>query len=157
MPALYELENGAQGFVYCAYRPFHPKRFCRLLHQEWVGVSRIKGFFWVASCMDQVGLWTFADGRTQMSGAGRWWAAKPEKDWPASLAVRAEIRRGWHGKHGDRHQEIIFIGAEMNRAEVFALLDTVLLSDEEMALGEATHWACFADSLDLKEEARSHS
>lgn len=155
MSTLCELESRL-GFIYCAHRPFHPQRFCRVLHQEWTGVSRIKGFFWVASCIDRVGLWTFADGTTQVSCAGRWWAAKPEREWPASAAARAEIRRCWQGSYGDRRQEISFIGAEMNRAEVFALLDAILLTDEEMAQGEATDWQCYADDSALPKVRTSH-
>ena len=155
MSTVCELESRS-GFIYCAHRPFHPQRFCRVLHQEWVGVSRIKGFFWVASCMEQVGLWTFAGGMTQVSCAGRWWAAKPEPEWPASPAARAEIRRCWHGRYGDRRQEISFLGAEMSRTEVFALLDAILLTDEEMAQGEATEWACFADDPALLKARKPH-
>lgn len=145
MKTVLDLEHGVEGFVYCARRPFHPQRFCRLLPKEWPGVSRIKGFVWLASCMDIVGMWTWADGVCSMSPAGRWWAARPECQWPASLAVRAEIRRGWHPVHGDRRQEVVFSGVEISREAITRDLEALLLTEEEMARGEATGWACFAD------------
>jgi len=146
--------EGIEGFVYCAHRPFHPRRFSRLLGAEWPGISRIKGFVWIASCMDTVGMWTWADGICTVSPAGRWWAARPERDWPASLTVRAEIRRGWHAAYGDRRQEVVFIGAEMSRDRITRNLDALLLTEEEMAQGEATGWACFADEPEPTEPRR---
>lgn len=116
--------GGTDGFVYRAQRPFHPQRFCRALTTEWPGVSRFKGFIW------------------------------PECDWPASLAARSEIRRGWHPAYGDRRQEVVFIGAEISRAAITRDLDGLLLTDEEMARGEATGWACFADETEQMEPRR---
>ena len=83
-----------------------------------------------------------------MSGAGRWWAARPKREWPASLAVRTEMRRCWQVAYGDRRQEIAFTGAEMDCAKVFAYLDALLLTEEETAQGEASGWTCFADDFD---------
>ena len=145
MKTLLELEKGVEGFVYCARRPFHPQRFCGLIQARWPGVSRIKGFVWIASCDETVAQWTWADGICSVSPAGRWWAARPDSDWPASLAVRAEIRRGWHPDHGDRRQEVVFMGSEMDRDEITAYLDTVLLSDAEMAQGIETGWMWLSD------------
>lgn len=93
-------EYGIRSFVYHARRPFHPRRFCRLISADWPGVSRIKGFIWLAACPDTVGLWHWAEGVCTVAPAGRWWAARPEAEWPASLAVRTEIRRGWHKATG---------------------------------------------------------
>jgi hypothetical protein len=101
--------------------------------------------------MNTVGMWTWTEDICTVFPAGRWWAAKPEDQWPASLAVRTMIRRRWHCKYGDRRQEVVFIGAEMDRATIFAALDALLLTDEEMAQGDMTNWQCFADDSALTE------
>lgn len=145
MKTLLELEKGVEGFVYCVRRPFHPQRFCGLIQARWPGVSRIKDFVWIASCDETVAQWTWADGICSVSPAGRWWAARPDSDWPASLAVRAEIRRGWHPDHGDRRQEVVFMGSEMDRGEITAYLDTILLTDTEMKQGVETGWRWLSD------------
>ena len=124
--------EGLDGFVYCARRPFHPTRFCRLISADWPGVTRLKGFVWLAECPDTVGLWQWAEGVCTVAPAGRWWAARPDSEWPAAQAVRAEIRRGWHEGHGDRRQEVVFIGAALDRAALTATLDAALVTEQEM-------------------------
>ena len=122
---------GLDGFVYCARRPFHPTRFCRLIAAEWPGVTRIKGFVWLAECPDTVGLWHWAEGVCTVAPAGRWWAARPEAEWPEAQAVRAEIRRNWREGHGDRRQEVIFIGPALDRAALTAMLEAALMDEDE--------------------------
>ncbi len=139
-------KDGADGFVYSAQCPFHPQRFCGLLQRTWPGVSRVKGFVWIASCDETVALWTWTEGMCAVSPAGRWWAAQPKANWPASLAVQAEIRRGWHPDHGDRRQEIVFVGLEMDRAEITSCLNATLLTEAEAAQGVKTGWAWLSDT-----------
>ena len=43
----------------------------------------------------------------------------------------------WDDQHGDRQQEIVFIGTELDRERVTAAMDSCLLTDEEMA-GQCT-------------------
>ena len=56
-------EYGVSSFVYRARRPFHPQRFFDRLNDQWNGVLRSKGFFWLASKIDKIGVWSQA-GRT---------------------------------------------------------------------------------------------
>ena len=53
-------EYGVASFVYRSRRPFHPRRFYDLLNQDWKGVLRSKGFFWLASRLDKIGVWSQA-------------------------------------------------------------------------------------------------
>jgi G3E family GTPase len=137
-------EYGIRSFVYHARRPFHPARFWEWIHKDW-GVIRSKGFFWLASRMNTACLWSQAGGASRIEPGGDWWAAAPKAEWPDDPEELAWIMADWQEPSGDRRQEISFIGAEMDRAQVFALLDAILLTDEEMAQGEATDWLCYAD------------
>ena len=51
-------EYGISHFVYRARRPFHPERWNQWMTQKWQGVIRSKGFFWLATRMPYVGVWS---------------------------------------------------------------------------------------------------
>ena len=72
-------EYGVSSFVYRARRPFHPQRLYDLLEQDWPGVLRSKGFVWLATRHDLVGLWHQAGGSCELSGAGTWWTTAPPR------------------------------------------------------------------------------
>ncbi|GIL93853.1 hypothetical protein Vretimale_216 [Volvox reticuliferus] len=57
---------GIKSFVYFARRPFHPRRLLdKALSQQWEGVLRTKGFFWLATRHDVMGIWQSAGGAWQ--------------------------------------------------------------------------------------------
>lgn len=137
-------EYGITSFVYRRRRPFHPQRLWELVNANWVGtgVVRSKGFFWLASRMDEAGLWSQAGGLLRIEYAGRWYAATPKDQWPEQLPGDAALERDWHAEYGDRRQELVFIGSDMKRDTIEAVLDTCLLTDAEMAAGG---WATLSD------------
>jgi G3E family GTPase len=138
------VEYGISSFVYHARRPFHPQRFWELIHSEWEGVIRSKGWFWLASRHDFTGSWSQAGGACRHGMAGIWWSALDETQWPEDADQRARIRKNVDGPWGDRRQELVFIGMEMNEAEIRAQLDACLLTEEEMAFG-LERWKDFPD------------
>lgn len=137
-------EYGIGSFVYRARRPFHPERLYACLEADWPGVLRSKGFVWLASRNDHVGMWHQAGGSCALSGAGSWWATVPPEEWPDEPEVRAEIDSNSEAPFGDRRQELVVIGREFDEADLRRRLDACLLTDAELALG-AERWATFAD------------
>ncbi|MES3630369.1 MAG: zinc metallochaperone GTPase ZigA [Longimonas sp.] len=125
-------EYGIGSFVYHARRPFHPQRFWDALHGSWPGVIRAKGFFWLATRMQQVGELSQAGRLRDFRPAGYWWAAVPEARWPDSPELRADIEARWEPDIGDRRQELVFIGVNMPEADLRAQLDACLLTEAEM-------------------------
>jgi G3E family GTPase len=132
-------EYGISNFVYRARRPFHPQRFWDFCHQEWQGVLRAKGFFWLASYPDTAGLVSMAGGDVSVQPAGFWWAAMPRNTWPKEEELLQEIRQQWQGTHGDRRQEIVLIGAGMDQPALTTAFDECLLSDAEWEKS-AAYW-----------------
>jgi len=141
---------GIGHFVYRARRPFHPERLWALLHQEWQGILRTKGFFWLATRNDVGGTLSQAGGACRHGPAGTWWAAQDRSEWPeGDDELLAEIAADWYGDPndfsvGDRRQELVLIGIQIDAALWRAKLDDCLLTDAEYALGEAG-WRAFAD------------
>merc|ERR1712048_1136605 len=62
-----------------------------------------------------------------------WWATIPKDDWPASLEENIKPLYDDAG-YGDRQQEFVVIGADMNAQEVETALKQCLLTDEEMEM-----------------------
>jgi G3E family GTPase len=129
-------EYGLGSFVFRARKPFHPARFYALMHEEWPGVIRSKGFFWLATRLEWVGEWSQAGGACRFGVVGRWWAAQDQEEWPDDEAMRQRIEADWDPELGDRRQEIVVIGTA-EREEMRERLEACLLSDEEFALGPA--------------------
>lgn len=126
---------GIGSFVYRARRPFHPERIWTLLHEAWPGVLRSKGLFWLATRMNESGLWSQAGRACSHQGAGRWWSSVSRELWPDDEAIRESIDAEFQGEFGDRRQEIVIIGQDLDEAAITSLLDACLLDDSEMQMG----------------------
>jgi G3E family GTPase len=157
-------EFGIGNFVYRARRPFHPERLWALLHEEWKGVLRSKGFFWLATRNDIAGSLSQAGGACRHGPAGMWWAAQDRSEWPeADDELAAEIAADWYGAPddlsiGDRRQELVMIGVGIDPALWSAKYDACLLTDAEYALGPQG-WQQFADPFpawDFDEDDHDH-
>jgi G3E family GTPase len=137
-------QYGIASFVYRARRPFHPQRLWQWFGNEWPGVVRSKGYFWLATRPDFAGAWSQAGAMSRHACAGLWWAAVDRAEWPQDEEGQATIRARWQEPHGDRQQELVLIGIGMDEAALTAGFDACLLTDAELALGE-TGWAGLAD------------
>lgn len=126
-------EYGISNFVYTSRIPFHPERLHRLFSQEWPGVIRSKGLFWLATRLRHAGYWSQAGAMCQNHCLGFFWSAVPKEYWPTEPAELAEIRKNWEEPNGDCRQEIVLIGAGMDREALTAMLDEALLTPEEYA------------------------
>ncbi len=57
---------------------------------------------------------------------GAWWAAVPKQYWPDNAEWRDLVRRHWVNGWGDRRQELVFIGQNMDEAAMRSALDQCL-------------------------------
>jgi G3E family GTPase len=137
-------EFGITSFVYRARRPFDPTRFKAFIASDLPGVVRAKGFFWLATRHDWAGAWQLAGSIGRHEAAGQWWAAVPQARWPEDPTWRQGVRKLWQDPHGDRRQEIVFIGIGQDRAAITAAVDACLLNRAEFRAGPST-WASLPD------------
>ncbi|MDC7709735.1 zinc metallochaperone GTPase ZigA [Vogesella indigofera] len=143
---------GIGSFVYRARKPFHPQRLYHWLQQEWPGVVRSKGHFWLATRPLLVGSWSQAGAMSRHGLGGLWWDAVDRADWPDDAESRALITSRWQEPWGDRQQELVLIGIDMDAAALTAAFDACLLTDDELAAG-ADSWAGLADPFPSWAEA----
>jgi G3E family GTPase len=140
-------EYGISSFVYRARRPFHPGRFWKHINSDWAGVIRSKGFFWLATRNDFTGLWSQAGNASRAEPAGMWYAALPKEEWPEDAETEQWVKSHWLPEIGDRRQEIVLIGINMDRLKLTDAFNKCLLTDKEMALG-VEGWQKFTDPFD---------
>jgi len=134
-------EYGITSFVYRTQQPFDAEKLWALLHDEelWEGILRSKGFFWVAADHRVAYEWGQASGVSNVRPMGMWWAAVPRERWQMPDGHRPDQQPGWHPRFGDRGQEIVFIGQNLDEAGLRARLDFCLL-DERVASGNSSEW-----------------
>ena len=144
-------EYGISSFVYRRQRPFHPQRLWDAFESNmdeglFQGILRSKGLAWIASRNEWAYNWSQAGCSVLLEPAGYWWASAPEDEWPEDPEEVSEIRSKFSGEYGDRHQELVFIGQNLNQQRVEDLLDECLLTDAEFAAGP-DFWAEMDDPL----------
>lgn len=130
-------EYGISSFAYQNARPFHPQRFLEFVSQDFPStIIRSKGIFWIASRPDKAILWSQAGGSLKAEVYGRWWASVPMKHRAmreSYMENQKEIQSKWDQKWGDRMNELVLIGQDMNKEKIIADLDNCLLTDIEVA------------------------
>jgi G3E family GTPase len=136
-------EYGISSFVFRARRPLHPERFGKWLTQWPEEVVRAKGFFWLATRNDVAMTLSQAGPSIEVGVAGLWIAALPEAERQILLAEDPEWQAGWDPEHGDRINELVFIGIDLNREQIEDQLQMCLLTDEEFA----ADWSLLPDPL----------
>lgn len=136
-------EFGISSFVYRRNRPLHPERFMKWLENWPVDIVRAKGFFWLASRNNMAGLLSQAGTSIMIQGAGEWVATYTAEEREQTLKEEPELRAKWDEQFGDRINELVFIGIDMNTAEIIETLDHCLLTNEEMH----QNWATLKDPL----------
>ncbi|MEO1494832.1 MAG: GTP-binding protein [Pseudomonadota bacterium] len=120
-------EYGVASYVYRARRPFVPEKIKALLDGAMPGVIRSKGHFWIATRPDWVLEFSLAGALSSVTPLGTWWAAVPKERWPDNDGARAYMQENWQEPWGDRRQEIVFIGAGIDWADLKARLDAALV------------------------------
>ena len=129
-------EYGVASFVYRARDPFDPEKIHTFFNQEWPGIIRAKGFFWISSRPNFVGEVSQAGAFVRHQGIGKWWAAVDEEQWPDDKNFKQNINKIWIKGLGDRRQEIVFIGLknEMNESLIKEKLDGFLIKNYSINL-----------------------
>ncbi len=128
-------EYGISSFVFRDQRPFHPERLMRFLNEQYPsGIIRAKGLFYIASRPDDAINFSQAGGSSRVERAGSWWASMPYGErirHPAFVENEDHVEGKWHHRWGDRMNELVFIGQDVDEVGTRAKLDACLLRQGE--------------------------
>jgi G3E family GTPase len=127
---------GFSSFSFKDQRPFHPERFWSWLNEHFPStIVRSKGYFWLASSPDTAFFWSQAGGSLRYEPAGSWWAAIPSEEREKMESFHEEfdtIQKNWSPVWGDRRQELVFIGQDLDQEQLHGALKFCLLNEEEV-------------------------
>ena len=124
-------EYGISSFTYKTSHPFDAEKFYTLLKEKdnWDGVLRSKGFFWVGADHKVAYEFAQAGGVRTVKPVGLWWAAVPSDSVDIPEESRPDNQPDWHAQFGDRKQTLVFIGQDMDEDGIRGMLDDCLLEE----------------------------
>ncbi|MBZ4192571.1 GTP-binding protein [Niabella sp. 3A5MI-3] len=129
-------EYGIGSFVFRDPRPFHPQRFWEYLRTDYPSnIIRAKGLFWLASRPQDALNFSQAGGSSRLERAGIWWCSMPFAErmhFPSFRYHQKAIEGRWHPQWGDRMNELVFIGQELDADKISAALRACQLQDTEL-------------------------
>ena len=132
-------EYGIGSFVYRTKIPFDPNRFWNFVQSKFPNnIIRSKGLFWLASRPEQALVWSQAGGSLKADSAGVWWSSMPFEKRIMQYAFienQEQIESGWDDTFGDRKNEIVFIGHDLDENLIRSLLDNCLSTNQEIVAG----------------------
>lgn len=100
-------------------------------------IVRSKGLFWIASRPLQALSWSQAGGSLKADNAGVWWAsmAFSERISQASFLENQKlIESKWDKEFGDRLNELVIIGQDMNELNIREELEACLCTVKEVKM-----------------------
>lgn len=131
-------EYGISSFVFRDRRPFHPARFWTYLSQNFPAtIFRSKGLFWLASRPNDALNFSQAGGSLRAERAGVWWVSMPFAQrirYRSFLENQPSIESRWHPKFGDRQNELVIIGQDLNESQISRELQNCLCTERELQL-----------------------
>ena len=130
-------EYGINSFVFRSKKPFDPERFWNYLQNNFPNnIIRSKGLFWLASRPDQALVWSQAGGSLKADSAGVWWSSMPYEKRIRQIAFVENvelIESNWDITFGDRKNEIVFIGQNLDIDLINSHLESCLANKTELA------------------------
>jgi G3E family GTPase len=109
---------------------------------------RSKGYCWIATHHSEAFRWSQAGVSIKMDQDGPWMCTVDDAEWPEDEASREWIMSTMEEPWGDRRQELVFIGSEMDEVVLRSRLEDCLLTDEEMLL-PPEQWALWECPLPI--------
>jgi len=148
-------EYGIKSWVYRRAKPFHPQRFYYFLtslrddeNHLFRKCVRAKGTIWLATRYLNSLVFQKSGALFDVQPLNLWYASLPKSKWGETddeiEDVCESLKDCWTLPYGDRRQEIVLIGMDMDQVEMENMLDKIMLTDKEFN-GGLDQWKKFTD------------
>jgi len=100
-------------------------------------VIRAKGTMWMDCAAEMITDFDLAGASISLSADNEWFVnmanSAPETWSNMDDKFKQQVMKDFQGENGDKRQEMVFIGQNMNKQRIRNLMDSCLLTDEELA------------------------
>ena len=121
-------EYGVSTFVWYRREPMDMNKFDWWVAKCWPrSVIRSKGLCYFSNQTDNCYLFEQSGVQKSLKDAGLWFATMPKDQLAEMMLHDKALQRDWDPQWGDRMQKVVFIGQNMDRAEIEAGLDSCLV------------------------------
>ncbi|MCE4060996.1 GTP-binding protein [Pandoraea sputorum] len=128
---------GVTSFVLRQREPMHPARFAAFMSMPFDGLIRAKGYVWAANRPAWALAYSRAGNTATLESVGQWWAAADPDLWPpVGDPQRTAIESNWEAPWGDRINEVVFIGRDLDRDAIEKAFRDCRLSTVELSQGD---------------------
>lgn len=120
-------EHGITSFLYEEKKPFDYDKFMAFLENDYPEeIIRAKGYVWFYDDDIHVQLFEQAGRNASVTIVSNWLAAFGEKEREHEIRENPEILEDWDEKYGDRLNQIVFIGKNLDRDQIISRLQICL-------------------------------
>ena len=120
-------EHGITSFLYEEKKPFDYDKFMAFLENDYPKeIIRAKGYVWFYDDDIHVQLFEQAGRNASVTIVSNWLAAFGEKEREREIRENPEILEDWDEKYGDRLNQIVFIGKNLDRDQIISRLQICL-------------------------------
>ncbi|MFD8544677.1 GTP-binding protein [Streptomyces sp. NPDC059649] len=141
------VDHGVMSVLWRSRRPVHPERLADSLPRIMSGVVRSRGHLWLATRPQSVVGWRSAGRHLELRETGDWLQQDDAAAWRGVSPLRRALASWfWDDYYGERRNEVVFTGTELDQDELRRTLDATLLDDRELSCGVES-WADLPDPL----------
>ncbi|HTI91605.1 MAG TPA: GTP-binding protein [Puia sp.] len=116
----------------------------RFLNEDYSSnIIRAKGLFWLASRPDLAINFSQAGSSLRVENAGSWWTSMPYAKRianPSFVQHQSQIEQRWTKERGDRVNELVFIGKDLEKDKYLQAIHECLLTEEEARNWQQKPW-----------------
>lgn len=115
-------------FVYYRREPLDINKFDWMVSKKWPkNIIRAKGLCYFADERDKCYLFEQSGVQKSIKDTGLWFATMPEDQLQEMMRRDKNLRKDWDPVYGDRMIKIVFIGQNLDREAISALMDECLV------------------------------